>query len=84
MPGVKLIWQLVTPCKVARVQLAEVGLNVPVELLLKLTVPLGGLLDPDEPIVTVHVVAWLMTNGEGAQLTVVVVCPITVRGMIIK
>lgn len=70
-----------TPCTVPRLQLAEVGVNVPVELLLKLTVPLGVLVDPDEPIVTVHVVAWLMTNGEAVQLTVVVVCPMIVRGI---
>lgn len=64
--------------------MADGGENVPVELLVKLIVPAGELLDPNEPIVIVHVVAWLMADCEGVQLTAVVVCPITVTGIRIK
>lgn len=73
-----MIWQLVTPRTVANVH-DDVGVNVPVELVVRTTVPPGGLLDPDVFTVIVHVVGWLTTSGEGAQLRVVVVCPMTVR-----
>ncbi len=60
------------------VQLAEVGLNVPVELVVKLTEP-EGVVGPAAVSVTVAVqlVAWLTTTGEGEQLTLVLVGCVT-------
>ena len=62
----------------ASVQLAEVGLNVPVELVVKPTEP-EGLVGPTAVSVTVAVqlVAWLMTRGDGEQLTLVLVGCVT-------
>jgi len=62
----------------ASVQLAEVGLNVPVELVVKPTEPVG-LVGPTAVSVTVAVqlVAWLMTTDEGEQLTPVLVGCVT-------
>jgi len=58
MLGVYVIWQLVTPWTVVRVQLAD-GANAPVELLTKLTVPVGGF-EPEAEIVAVQVLGWSM------------------------
>ena len=62
----------------ASVQLANVGLNVPVELVVKLTEP-EGVVGPPEVSVTVAVqlVAWLMTTDDGEQLILVLVGCIT-------
>ena len=62
----------------ASVQLAEAGLNVPVELVVKLTEP-EGVVGPAAVSVTVAVqlVAWLTTTGEGEQLTLVLVGCVT-------
>jgi len=62
----------------AVVQLAEVGLNVPVEFVVKLTEPVG-VVGPLEVSVTVAVqlVAWLLTRDEGEQLTLVLVGCVT-------
>ena len=60
------------------VQLAEVGLNVPVELVVKLTEPVG-VVGPAAVSVTVaaQLVAWLMATDEGEQLTLVLVGCVT-------
>jgi len=65
----------------ARVQLAA-GVNVPVELLAKVAVPVGVITVPAEVSVTVAVqlVPWLTTTDEGVQATVVEV----VRGLTVK
>ena len=62
----------------AVVQLAEAGLNVPVELVVKLTEPVG-VVGPLEVSVTVAVqlVAWLLARDEGEQLTLVLVGCVT-------
>jgi hypothetical protein len=62
----------------AVVQLAEVGLNVPVEFVVKLTDPVG-VVGPLEVSVTVAVqlVAWLLTRDEGEHLTLVLVGCVT-------
>jgi len=62
----------------AVVQLAEVGLNVPVEFVVKLTDPVG-VVGPLEVSVTVAVqlAAWLLTRDEGEQLTLVLVGCVT-------
>jgi len=62
----------------ASVQLAEVGLNVPVELVVKLTEPVG-VVGPAAVSVTVaaQLVAWLMATDEGVQLTLVLVGCVT-------
>ena len=58
----------------AVVQLAEIGLNVPVEFVVKLTEPVGvvGTLDVSVTV-AVQLVAWLLTRDGGAQLTLVLV-----------
>jgi hypothetical protein len=65
----------------ARVQLAA-GVNVPVELLTKVALPVGVITVPAEVSVTVAVqlVPWLTTMDEGVQTTVVEV----VRGLTVK
>ena len=62
----------------ASVQLAEIGLNVPVELVVKLTEPVE-VVGPAEVSVTVAVqlVAWLMITVGGEQLTLVLVGCVT-------
>ena len=62
----------------ASVQLAEVGLNVPVELVVTLTEPVGVVGPADVSVtVAVQLVAWLMTTVEGEQLTLVLVGCVT-------
>ena len=62
----------------ANVQMAEVGLNVPVELVVKLTEPVGVVGPPEVSVtVTVQLVAWLVTTDEGEQLTLVLVGCVT-------
>lgn len=62
----------------ARVHVAGDGLKVPVEFVVKLTVPVGvvGLVD-ESATLTVHVLAVFTVTEVGAQLTVVVVEAIT-------
>jgi hypothetical protein len=58
-----------------RVQLAEVGLNVPVELVAKLTVPYG-VVAPVETVfmtVAVHRDGWFTNTVDGEHETLVVV-----------
>jgi len=58
------------------------GVNVPVELVVKLTEPVGVITVPSEESTTVAVqlVPWLTTTEAGVQLTVVeVVLLLTVR-----
>jgi len=58
--------------------MAEVGLNVPVELVVKLTEPVGVVGPPEVSVtVTVQLVAWLVTTDEGEQLTLVLVGCVT-------
>jgi len=58
--------------RVARVH--EVTLNVPVPLLLRLTVPVGVVGVPDESLtVTVQLVAWLSATVVGVHKSVVAV-----------
>jgi hypothetical protein len=56
----------------ARVQLVA-GVNVPVELVVKLTEPVGVMTVPGDvsDTVAVHDVFWLVTTEAGLQLTVV-------------
>ena len=62
----------------ASVQLANVGLNVPVELVVKLTEPVGVVGPPEVSVtVAVQLVAWLMTTDDGEQLILVLVGCIT-------
>jgi len=62
----------------ASVQLAEIGLNVPVELVVKLAEPVGVVGPADVSVtVAVQLVAWLMTTVEGEQLTLVLVGCVT-------
>jgi len=58
----------------ARLQLAA-GVNVPVELVVKLTEPVGVITGPTEVSMTVAVqlVPWLTTTEAGVHATVVVV-----------
>ena len=58
----------------ARVQLAEVGLNVPVEFVVKPTAPVGLVAVPDVSVtVTVHVDAVLTCTDPGEHWTLVLV-----------
>src|SRR2546422_8776208 len=59
----------------ARVHVAEVGANLPVELVVKSTVPVG-VVEPNDDLsvtVTVHVLNCPMATGFGVHDTVVVV-----------
>jgi len=58
-----------------RVHVAEAGLNVPVELVVKPTVPVGAVAPEDDESVTVAVhVVWLPTwTDDGLHETVVAV-----------
>ncbi len=72
--GVYVTEQLATPvvADAVSVQLAA-GVNVPVELVLKLTEPVGVITVPSEVSVTVAVqlVAWLTMTEEGEQAILV-------------
>ena len=72
-PGVYVTEHDVDAPDPERVQLAA-GVNVPVPLLEKLTVPVGLVGEALVSVtVAVHVVPWLIATGEGVQATTVLV-----------